>query len=462
MKYMMSYDMMESLRNTNQWLGSTARAMAAYPMMSMTANPFMEWIGAWGEVTERAFSRMVVKPDWNIPVQAAADGTDHIVHIETVLEKPFGNLIHFKVGGRAPKPRRVLLVAPMSGHYATLVKKTVISLLPDCEVYVTDWNNARDIPVSAGKFDIEDSTLYLVEFMKSLGADLHVIAVCQPAPLTLAAVAYLAAEDPDAQPRSMTLIGGPIDPDANPTAVTDFGRSVTMGQLESAMIQRVGFKYKGVGRQVYPGLLQLSSFISMNGELHAKAFRDQIIAVAKGEASDHDKHNEFYDEYLAVMDMPAEFYLSTVERVFKNRDIARNDFTVAGKKVDIGAITTVAVKVVEGEKDDISAPGQCLAALDLLTGLPDSKKAAHLEPGAGHYGIFAGGKWRKNIRPLVLAFIDANSGAAKPEPKAKPQTEAKAKAETAASVAPVDKVGKDDSQTMPDNVTTLTPKTGTE
>jgi poly(3-hydroxybutyrate) depolymerase len=235
----------------------------------------------------------------------------------------------------------------------------------------------------------------------------------------MAAVAYLAAEDPSAQPRSMTLIGGPIDPDANPTSVTDFGHSVNMGQLEQMMIQRVGFKFKGVGRKVYPGLLQLSSFISMNGEAHSKAFRDQIISTAKGEASEHDKHNEFYDEYLAVMDMPAEFYLSTVERVFKNRDIARNDFTVAGKKVDIGAITTVAVKVVEGEKDDISAPGQCLAALALMTGLPDSKKAAHLEPGAGHYGIFAGAKWRTNIRPLVLQFIDDNSDAPRVEKAAK-------------------------------------------
>jgi poly(3-hydroxybutyrate) depolymerase len=216
----------------------------------------------------------------------------------------------------------------------------------------------------------------------------------------------------------LTLIGGPVDPDANPTEVTDFGRSVTMGQLEQTMIQRVGFKYAGVGRTVYPGLLQLASFISMNMETHTDAFRDQIIKSAKGEATEHDKHNMFYDEYLAVMDMTAEFYLSTVERIFKNREIALNSFTVNGKLVDLGKITTVAVNIVEGENDDISAPGQCLAALPLLTGLPDSKKAAHLEPGAGHYGIFAGRSWRQNIRPLVLAFIDANSGdTAKPANK---------------------------------------------
>ncbi len=407
---MMTYDLMESMRNTNQWLGATARAFGSYPMMAMTTNPMIEWIEAWGEVTERSFARMVAKPDWDIPTVTVEDGRDHNVRVMTVVEKPFGNLIHFKVPGRTPRKRRVLLVAPMSGHYATLLRKTVISLLPDCEVFITDWHNARDIPVSAGKFDVEDYTLYLVEFMKALGSDLHVIAVCQPAPLTLAATAYLAADDPKAQPKTLTLIGGPIDPEANHTEVTDFGRSVTMGQLEQTMIQRVGFKYKGVGRMVYPGLLQLASFISMNAETHINAFQNQIFRIANGEASENDKHNQFYDEYLAVMDMAAEFYLSTVERIFKGRDIARNQFTVAGRKVDIGKITSVAVMVVEGENDDISAPGQCYAAIDLLTGLPKTKKRAHLEPGAGHYGIFAGRSWRNNIRPLVLKFIDAHSG----------------------------------------------------
>ena len=178
------------------------------------------------------------------------------------------------------------------------------------------------------------------------------------------------------------------------------------------MIQRVGFKYKGVGRMVYPGLLQLASFMSMNADRHSKAFSDQILRVVRGEASDHDPHNRFYDEYLAVMDMPAEFYLSTVERIFKNGEIAKNEFVVNGHKVDIGKITRVAVKTVEGAKDDISAPGQCIAALRLCTGLPDNMKASHLEPEAGHYGIFAGKSWRNNIRPLVLSFIDANSGKA--------------------------------------------------
>jgi poly(3-hydroxybutyrate) depolymerase len=400
---------MESMRLTNQWLGATAQAMGSHPAFALTPNPYFKMLEAWGQVTERSFSRMVAKPDWDLPPVVGTDGRDYSVEPEIVLSRPFGDLLHFNVTDREAAPRKILLVAPMSGHYATLLRSTVISLLPDAEIYVTDWHNARDIPVSEGKFDIEDYTLYLAEFMKELGPETHVIAVCQPAPLALAATAYLAAEDPKAQPKTLTLIGGPIDPDAAATDVTDFGRRVTMGQLEEMAIQRVGFKYAGVGRMVYPGLLQLQSFMSMNAETHGKAFFDQILRVSKGEAGDHDRHNKFYDEYLAVMDMPAEFYLSTVERIFKNGEIAKNEFVVNGVPVDIGRITDVAVKTVEGGNDDISAPGQCVAALDLLTGLDDDKKASHLEEGAGHYGIFAGKSWRNNIRPLVLDFIDANS-----------------------------------------------------
>lgn len=415
MKYMFTYDLMESARNTNEWLGASARAFASYPAFAMSMNPMLPLMAAWGEVTERTFSRMVAKPDWGIRSIVGPDGQDHIVDVKPVVEKPFGDLVQFFVRRRSPMARKVLVVAPMSGHYATLLRSTVASLLPDADVFVTDWHNARDIPVSAGKFDVEDYTLYLAEFMKFLGPDTHVVAVCQPVPLTLAATAYLAAEDPDAQPKSLILIGGPVDPDAAATEVTDFGRRVTMGQLEHLAIQRVGFKYKGAGRLVYPGLLQLQSFITMNAERHGKAFTEQIMRASRGESSDHDAHNRFYDEYLAVMDMTAEFYLSTVERIFKNREIALNEFVVAGRKVDMGAITKVSVMTVEGANDDISAPGQCVAALKLLTGLSDDKKGQHLEPGAGHYGIFAGKSWRLNIRPLVLNFIDRAAG----KPKAK-------------------------------------------
>jgi len=409
MRYMLTYDLMETMRNTNQWMGATASAIASYPVFSMVPNPAFSMMAAWGEVTERTFQRMVVKPDWGIRTFTCEDGKDHLVDITTVVERPFGDLWHVRVNGREEQPRKVLLAAPMSGPYAPLLRSTVKSLLVNCEVCINKVHNASDIPVSEGKFDVEDYTLYLVDFMKELGPDTHVVAVCQPAPLTLAATAYLAELEPKAQPSTLTLIGGPIDPDATPTDVTDFGRRVTMGQLEETMIQRVGFKYKGVGRMVYPGLLQLTSFMSMNAERHSKAFSDQIQRVMRGEASDHDAHNRFYDEYLAVMDMPAEFYLSTVQRVFKKREIAQNEFVVAGHKVDIGKITNVAVKTVEGANDDISAPGQCIAALDLCTGLPDSKKASHVEPGAGHYGIFAGRSWRDNIRPLVIDFMNTNA-----------------------------------------------------
>jgi poly(3-hydroxybutyrate) depolymerase len=415
MKYMFTYDLMESARNTQEWLGASARAFASYPAFALSMNPMLPLMAAWGEVTERSFSRMIAKPDWGIRSIVGPDGQDHLVDVTPVVEKPFGNLVQFFVRRRSPMARKILLVAPMSGHYATLLRSTVASLLPDADVFVTDWHNARDIPVSAGKFDVEDYTLYLAEFMKVLGPETHVIAVCQPVPLTLAATAYLAAEDPSAQPQSLVLIGGPVDPDAAATEVTDFGRRVTMGQLEHLAIQRVGFKHKGAGRMVYPGLLQLQSFITMNAERHSKAFAEQVFRVSRGEASDHDAHNRFYDEYLAVMDMTAEFYLSTVERIFKKREIARNEFVVAGRKVDFGAITKVSVMTVEGANDDISAPGQCVAALKLLTGLSDDKKGQHLEPGAGHYGIFAGKSWRLNIRPLVLSFIDKAAG----KPKAK-------------------------------------------
>jgi poly(3-hydroxybutyrate) depolymerase len=419
MRYMAAYDFMEACRNTNAWLGATARTFGSYPATAMAPLPAFRMMAAWGEVMERSFDRMSSKPDWNIAAIPGVDGRDHPVEVETVEPRPFGNLIRFDVQGRAPMPRRILLVAPMSGHYATLLRSTVVSLLPDADVWITDWHNARDIPVSAGKFDIENYTLYVRDFMRALGPDINVIAVCQPAPLTLAATALLAEQEPEAQPRTLTLIGGPIDPDAATTDVTDFGRRVTMGQLEQAMIQRVGFLYPGVGRMVYPGLLQLASFMSMNAETHAKAFTEQVFAVAQGTASDYDRHNRFYDEYLAVMDMPAEFYLSTVERIFKGLEVARNAFTVEGHRIDIGKITAVAVKTVEGGKDDISAPGQCVAALDLLKGLPNDKKASHLEPEAGHYGIFAGSSWRRNIRPLVLDFIDANDGEAGAKRRAK-------------------------------------------
>ncbi len=407
-----AYDMTESMRLTNLWLGATAKTFWSNPVFGLTANPIPATIAAWGEVSERAFNRLAIKPDWGIE-SVVSDGQDYLVSINTVMEKSFGKLLEFKVKRPDAKRPKVLLIAPMSGHYATLLRNTVNSLLPDCDVLITEWINARNVPVSAGKFDIEDFTMHLVDFFREVGPQTHIIAVCQPVPLTLAAVAWLAENEPASQPASMTLIGGPVDPDANPTEVTDFGNRVTMGQLENSVIQTVGTNFPGIGRQVYPGSLQLASFMAMNLDKHAKAFTDQIFRVARGEAGDRDRHNKFYDEYLAVMDMPAEFYLSTVDRIFKTREIATNSFKIDGKPVDLTKIKDVPMKIVEGGRDDISAPGQCAAALKILTGLPDSKKAHHLEPEAGHYGIFSGKAWHQNIRPVVLEFISKHSTATK-------------------------------------------------
>ncbi|AXC51229.1 polyhydroxyalkanoate depolymerase [Paracoccus suum] len=413
---MARYDAMEAARNTSEWMGASARALGSYPAFALAPVPMFKMLAAWGAVTERSFARMAIKPDWNLPPIIGPEGQDHIVYVEPRLRRPFGDLVHFRVARREPMTRRILLVAPMSGHYATLLRSTVASLLPDAEVYITDWHNARDIPVSEGKFDVEDYTRYLTDFIADLAADgpINVVAVCQPAPLALAATALLADEAPELLPRSLILIGGPIDPDAKATEVTDFGNRITMGELEHLVIQQVGFKHRGAGRMVYPGLAQLTSFIAMNAATHTKAFTDQIFAEARGDATPYDRHNKFYDEYLAVMDMTAEFYLSTVGRIFKGLELAHNRFTVEGKPVDLGRIRDTWVMTVEGAEDDISAPGQCVAALELCSGLPAERKAQHLEPGAGHYGIFAGKSWRLNIRPLVLDFMDEAAGTKAP------------------------------------------------
>ncbi|MCB1386820.1 MAG: polyhydroxyalkanoate depolymerase, partial [Nitratireductor sp.] len=384
-----AYDATESTRLASLWVAATAKALWKQPVFGLSANPLPATFAAWGEVSERAIQRLTVKPDWGI-TSVVSGGRDCLVSIEPVKTLSFGRLLHFNVKRPQKDRPKVMLIAPMSGHYATLLRNTVVSLLPDCDVYITEWRNARNVPVSAGKFDVEDFTKHLIEFFRHTGSDTHVIAVCQPVPLTLAAIAWLAEHEPASQPRTMTLIGGPVDPDANRTEVTDFGRRVTMGQLEHSVIQTVGVNYPGVGRKVYPGSVQLLSFMAMNWDKHAKAFTEQIFRTVRGEAGDLDRHNSFYDEYLAVMDMPAEFYLSTVERVFKSRELARNAFTIDGKPVDLTKITSVPTKIVEGGRDDISAPGQCAAALKVLSGLPEDMKVHHLEPDAGHYGIFSG------------------------------------------------------------------------
>ena len=399
-----SYDLFEINKNYYQWFASTTKTFWTNPIFGLLPSPIPSAFAAWGRVTEHSLSRISIKPDWNISSYISGDSEYH-VNEKIILNFPFCNLIKFESTNSKPEKQKVLIIAPMSGHYATLVRKTVISLLPDCEVYVTDWKNARDIPFSKGKFDIEDFTKYLIEFFKELSPKLHILAVCQPAPLALAATAFLAKEK-KYLPSSLTLIGGPIDPNANPTSVTDFGNKIQMDKLKNLMTMSVGVNYKGVGRMVYPGIIQIMSFLSMNLTSHQKAFNEQIIKEINGETSEFDRHNSFYDEYLAVMDMTAEFYLSTVDRIFKKREIAQNQFTLDGHIVDLNNIKDVPTFVIEGKNDDISAPGQCLAALHILKNLPEKLKFNYLHHNAGHYGIFSGKAWRKDIRPQFIDFIN--------------------------------------------------------
>ncbi|MCY3878367.1 MAG: polyhydroxyalkanoate depolymerase [Rhodobacteraceae bacterium] len=403
------YALNESFRVNTALFGASVKHLCSSPAFQLF--PHAAIFAAWGKLTERTFNRMAATPEWGIDKTVSA-GREYTVEVRPVFSKTFCRLIHFDVDGKSPQDPKILLVAPMSGHYATLLRRTVTSLLPDCELFVTEWRNARDIPVTSGDFDIEDFTRYIAEFIRFLGPDTHVIAVCQPVPLSLAAVAHLADAAPESQPRTLTLIGGPAVPDAAPTSVTDFGNRVAMGHLEQFTIQPVGRGHAGAGRKVYPGMLQLGFFLSMNPPRHLHAFLEQISRAIKNMDAEDDRHNRFYDEYLAVMDMTAEFYLSTVRRLFKDGEIAHNKFTLGGRPVDLEKISHTAVLTVEGGKDDISAPGQCSGALELLSGLPDSKKASHIEPDAGHYGIFSGQVWQRSIRPLILSFIAANTGSA--------------------------------------------------
>ncbi len=410
MYHFLPHDISESARSTGQVFGSIARSFWSHPGFAATPLAVPEFLAACGEVTERSFSRMSSRPCWRIAT-TRSEGTEYPVVREVMIDKPFCDLVGFRPVGRPPAGRRLLLIAPMSGHYPTLLRNTVDSLLPDCEVFLTEWRNARDVPVRDGTFDIEDFTRYLIEFIEFLGPDIHVVAICQPAPLALAATAEIAGRSPGLQPRSLVLMGGPVVPGAAPTTVTEFANRLTAGQLESMTIQRVGGRHPARGRRVYPGLLQLAFFMMMKPEQHLMSFAGQMTRIAGGRAREDDRHNRFYDEYQAVMDLPAEFYLSTVERLFRNAEIARNIFTLDGRRVDITAISSTSVMTVEGGRDDISAPGQSSAILPMLTGLPDDVKVSHVEPDAGHYGIFAGKSWRTGILPKLLDFVDGTAPA---------------------------------------------------
>jgi len=315
------------------------------------------------------------------------------VREEVVLSLPFGDLLHFaKNDIETPQPR-ILLVAPLSGHFATLLRDTAQTLLKDHDVYVTDWTNARDVPASAGPFGFDDYVDYVIRFLHELGPGSHVLAVCQPCVQVLAAVALMAMDDDPCQPRSMTLMGGPIDTRESPTEVNELATNQTYEWFEDNLIQIVPLRHRGGGRKVYPGFIQLTAFMSMNMGRHMGQFRKLYQALADQDTSEVQRIEEFYEEYFAVLDIPAEFYLETVDRVFQRALLAKGELEHRGRTVDCNAIRKTALLTVEGERDDICAVGQTAAAHLLCTSLRPHLKRHHLQTGAGHYGIFSGSRW---------------------------------------------------------------------
>jgi len=327
---------------------------------------------------------------------------------EAVLETPFGTLLRFAKDTSVQQPR-VLVVAPMSGHFSTLLRGTVEVLLPDHDVYITDWVNARDVPLSAGEFGFDDFTSHIIRFMEVLGPGSHVLAVCQPAPATLAAVAVMSEERNRAVPASMTLMAGPIDTRVSPTKVNELAQSKPIGWFEQNLIGTVPGRYAGAGRRVYPGAVQLQAFMSMNMQRHVRAHRNQFANIVAGNTEAAAAHRRFYDEYFAVMDLPAEYFIQTVQRVFQEHDLPRGALTYRGKPVRPEAIRRTALLTVEGERDDICAIGQTMAALDLCPNIPLANRRHHLQTGVGHYGVFSGRRWASEVYPKVRAMIEANS-----------------------------------------------------
>jgi poly(3-hydroxybutyrate) depolymerase len=319
---------------------------------------------------------------------------------EAALTTPFATLLHFKKDIDTPQPK-VLVVAPLSGHFATLLRGTVRTLLADHDVYMTDWHNARDIPLEAGKFGFDEYVEHIIKFLETIGPGGHMIAVCQPCVHALAAVAVMAEDKNPAQPLSMTLMAGPVDTRINPTKVNDLATDKPIAWFKDNLISQVPARHPGAGRDVYPGFVQLIAFMSMNAERHAKAHRDLYMHIVKGEDDKAEAIKTFYDEYFAVLDLPAEFYLETVNKVFQDALLAKGELTYKGRKVNPGAIKKTALLTVEGEKDDICAPGQTVAAHDLCTGLKPYMKRHHLQPGVGHYGVFSGRRWENQIYPMV-------------------------------------------------------------
>jgi poly(3-hydroxybutyrate) depolymerase len=394
------------------WLaGAGAWASLGAEMLSHPANPLtLTGLGPTLSSALDVFAHAAAprgKPDFAIQT-VPAEGTEQIVTEATVLRKPFGNLLRFTHAGLAADAPRILLVAPMSGHFATLLRGTVARLVENATVFVTDWADAKQVPLEAGRFDLDDYIDYLVEFLAFIGPGAHMVAVCQPSVPAIAATAIMGADEHPCRPLTLTMMGGPIDTREAPTSVNDVAVTRALSWFENSVIARVPLIYPGAGRKVYPGFLQLAGFISMNLETHMMSHWQMYRHLVDGDGESADATKAFYEEYRSVADMTAEFYLQTIEHVFQRHSLPRGEFVHRGQPIDLGAIRDTALLAVEGERDDISGLGQTRAALKLATGLPDKLKRYHLAREVGHYGIFNGSKWRTRIAPVVEEWIAAH------------------------------------------------------
>lgn len=377
-----------------------------YPLNPLTHTHVGRQAAAACEVFERT-TRRYEKPAFGIAA-TRVDGRDVAVREEVVWSKPFCNLIHFVRDiprHRAAHDPRVLLVAPMSGHFATLLRGTVAALLPDHEVYITDWQDPRDVPLIAGRFDLHDYIDYLRDMLRHLDGDVHAFAVCQPSVPMLAAVALMEQDNDPCVPHTITLAGGPVDTRINPTEVNRLAEEKGTQWFRNNVITTVPWPAIGYGRAVYPGFLQLTGFMTMNLDRHLTAHKDLFLHLVHGDGDSAEKHREFYDEYLAVMDLTSEFYLQTIDAVFVRHALPKSDFVHRGQRIDVSDIRRVAIMTIEGEKDDITGLGQCRAALDLARNIPAEMKRHYECPGVGHYGIFNGSRFRADIAPRIAQFM---------------------------------------------------------
>jgi poly(3-hydroxybutyrate) depolymerase len=399
------YQLYELNYNAAQPLHFFAQALQAAlksPFFPGAQSEMGRLIGASAEMIERS-TRRFSKPEFALPETIIA-GDSVAVTEEIALHKPFCQLRHFVRAVERDDPR-VLIVAPLSGHHSTLLRGTVKALLPHHDCYITDWTDARLVPASEGPFGFDDYVDYVIEFLRFLGPNTHVIAVCQPAVPVMAAVSLMAAADDPAQPTTMTLMGGPIDTRAAATAVTKLAETRPISWFENTVIHTVPFNYPGAGRRVYPGFIQLTGFMQMNLDRHMDAHVKLFKHLIRGDGESADATKRFYDEYMAVLDLPSEFYLETVQSVFQEHLLPRGLMRVHGHLIEPSAIRKTALLTVEGELDDISAPGQTLAAHTLCSGLRANQKFNLLQKGVGHYGIFNGKRWRDEIMPVARNWI---------------------------------------------------------